>query len=107
MTTEASFYCNVKAMNPAERAVHKELTDRMIHARRKITETPDGYEFRLDASAVSLPDLANWAVMEAKCCPFFDFHLNLENQGSALHLRLSGPEGVKPFIRLEFAIPTK
>ena len=107
MTTETRFYCNVKAMNPTERAVHKELTDRMIHARRKITETPDGYEFQLDASVVSFPDLANWAVMEAKCCPFFDFHLNLGNQGSALGLRLTGPEGVKPFIRVEFAVPAK
>lgn len=105
MTTETRFYCNTKAMNPAERAAHKELTDRMIHARRKITETLDGYEFQFDASAVSFPDLANWAVMEAKCCPFFDFHLNLENQGSAIGLRLTGPEGVKPFLRLEFAVP--
>jgi len=107
MTTETQFYCNVKAMNPAERAAHKELTDRMIHARRKITETPDGYEFQLDASAISLPDLANWVVSEAKCCPFFDFHLNLEDQGRALALRLTGPKGVKPFLRVAFTIPAK
>ena len=105
MTAETRFYCNIKALNPAERAAHKELTDRLIAARREITETRDGYEFQFDASAISFPDLANWAVAEGRCCPFFDFHLNLENQGRALNLRLTGPDGVKPFIRVEFAVP--
>src|SRR5262249_1646036 len=105
MTSETRFYCNIKALNPAERAAHKELTDRLIAARRQITETDNGYQFKFDASAISFPDLANWAVAEAKCCPFFDFHLDLENSGGALGLRLTGPEGVKPFLRLEFAVP--
>ena len=107
VSTETRFYCNSKALNPAERAAHKELTDRLIAARHKITEATDGYEFQFDASAISFPDLANWSVAEAKCCPFFDFHLDLENSGGALGLRLSGPVGVKPFIRLEFAVPAK
>jgi hypothetical protein len=105
MTTETRFYCNIKALNPAERAAHKELTDRLIAARRKITESENGYAFQFDASAISFPDLANWAVAEAKCCPFFDFHLDLENSGAALGLCLTGPEGVKPFLRAEFAVP--
>ena len=107
VSTETRFYCNIKALNPAERAAHKELTDRLIAARRKITEATDGYQFQFDASAISFPDLANWSVAEAKCCPFFDFHLDLENSGGALGLRLTGPQGVKPFIRLEFAVPAK
>jgi len=105
MSSETRFYCNIKALNPTERAAHKVLTDRLIAARHKITETPDGYEFQFDASVISFPDLANWSVAEAKCCPFFDFHLDLENSGSALSLRLTGPDGVKPFLRLEFAVP--
>ena len=107
MANETRFYCNIKALNPAERAAHKELTDRLIAARRNITETPDGYAFQFDAGAISFPDLANWSVAEAKCCPFFNFHLDLENSGGTLSLRLTGPEGVKQFIRLEFAVPSK
>ena len=107
MTSEARFYCNVKALNPTQRAAHRQLTERLLHARCKTTETPDGYQFQFDASAVSLPDLANWAVAEAKCCPFFNFHLDLENSGNTVGLRLTGPEGVKQFIRLEFAVPAK
>jgi|SRR5215813_796196 len=106
MTNETRFYCNVKALNPAERAAHKQLTDRLIAARSSIGETPDGYAFHFDAQAISFPDLANWAVAEAKCCPFFNFHLALEDSGTTLSLRLSGPEGVKQFIGLEFAVPT-
>lgn len=105
MTSQTSFYCNIKALNPTERAAHKELTDRLIAARRKITETPDGYEFQFDASAITFPDLATWSVAEAKCCTFFNFHLDLNEGGSLLFLRLTGPDGIKPFIRLEFAVP--
>ncbi len=105
MSTETRFYCNIKALNPTERAAHKELTGRLIAARRKITETPEGYEFQFDTSAISFPDLATWSVAEAKCCPFFDFHLDFNKSGSLLFLRLTGPDGVKPFIRLEFAVP--
>jgi len=107
MTTETRFYCNIKALNPTERAAHKALTDRLIAARRNIAEIDNGYEFQFDPSAISFPDLATWAIAEAKCCPFFDFHLALENSGGTLGLRLTGPDGVKPFMRLEFGVSAK
>jgi hypothetical protein len=39
---------------------------------------------------------------EGKCCPFFDFHIDLEREGRLLCLRPTGKEGIKPFIRAEF-----
>ena len=41
---------------------------------------------------------------ESRCCPFFDFHIDLENQGKLICLRLTGEEGIKAFIRAEFAV---
>jgi hypothetical protein len=41
-------------------------------------------------------------VAESKCCPFFDFHIDLEETGNLLCLRLTGEEGIKAFIRTEF-----
>ena len=102
-----NFYCNVKALNPAERASHKQLTDRLVAARNKIVETPKGYEFQFSPATVSLAELAEWSVAEAKCCPFFDFHLDLEREGTLLCLRLTGQDGIKPFIRTEFQVPAK
>jgi hypothetical protein len=99
---EQGFYCNIKALTPAERARHKELSDKLISSRTETVETEKGYEFQYRAGAVTLAELAEWAAAESKCCPFFDFHLDLENEGQLLCLRLTGPEGIKKFIRTEF-----
>ena len=107
MASQSKFYCNIKALNPAERAEHKQLTDKLIAARKEIVETEKGYEFQFDPSTVSLAELARWVAAEGKCCPFFDFHIDLERAGSLLCLRLTGEDGIKPFIRTEFQVPAK
>ena len=56
---------------------------------------------------VSLAELVDWVAGEGKCCPFFDFHIDLEREGRLLCLRLTGKEGIKPLIRSEFQVPTK
>jgi hypothetical protein len=93
MTTTTKFYCNSKALNPTERAHHKELTDKLIATRKEIVETDKGYEFQYNPATVSLAELADWVVAEGKCCPFFDFYIDLEREGSLLCLRLTGEEG--------------
>jgi hypothetical protein len=105
--TQARFYCNTKALNPGERARHKQLTDKLIAACKEILERESGYEFQYGPSDVSLADLAEWVVAESKCCPFFDFHIDLEREGTLLCLRLTGEEGIKRFILAEFAVPKK
>jgi hypothetical protein len=107
LTTQSKFYCNIKALNPAEREHHKQLTDKLIAARREIVETEKGYEFQYSPSNVSIGELADWVAAEGKCCPFFDFHIDLEREGNLLCLRLTGEEGIKPFIRSEFQVPAK
>jgi hypothetical protein len=107
LTTQNKFYCKIKALNPAERERHKQLTDKLIAARREIVETEKGYEFQYGPLNVSIGELADWVAAEGKCCPFFDFHMDLEREGSLLCLRLTGEEGIKPFIRSEFQVPAK
>ena len=107
MTSQSKFYCNIKALNPTERAHHKQLTDKLIASRREIVEMEKGYEFQFSSSSVSPRELADWVAAESKCCPFFDFRIDLEREGSLLCLRLAGEEGIKPFIRVEFQVPAK
>jgi hypothetical protein len=104
MTTQNKFYCNIKALTPAERARHKELGDKMMTARKATIETPNGYEFQFSPKDVSLAELAEWATSESKCCPFFDFHIDLEREGTVDCLRLTGSEGVKAFLRAEIGL---
>jgi hypothetical protein len=101
------FYCNISALNPAERAHHQQLTAKIIAVRNEIVETPRGYEFQFSPSSISLAELADWVAAEGKCCPFFNFHIDLEKRGNLLCLGLTGEEGIKPVIRTEFHVPAK
>ena len=106
-TREKGFYCNIKALTPAERVRHMLLTAKLLAARTDTVETEKGYEFQYRAGTITLADLAQWAAAESKCCPFFDFHIDLENEGQLLCLRLTGREGIKTFILAEFHLDPK
>jgi hypothetical protein len=98
------FYCNIKALSAKERARHKELTEKLIAARNETIETEKGYEFQYRPDKVTIAEVAEWVVAESKCCPFFDFHIDFENQGRLVCLRLTGSEGIKDFIRSEWHV---
>ena len=104
MTTQSKFYCNIKALTPEERSHHNRLSDKLMTARSETIEMEKGYEFQFSPQNVTLAELADWVAGESKCCPFFDFHIDLENEGKLLCLRLTGEEGIKQFIRAEFPI---
>jgi hypothetical protein len=104
MTTQSKFYCNIRALTAEERAHHKQLGEKLMGARKAVVETDKGYEFQFGPQDVTLAELADWVVNESKCCPFFDFHIDLENEGKLICLRLTGEEGVKQFMRAEFGI---
>ena len=103
-TVQSKFYCNTKALTPEERARHKQLSEKLLAARKETVETEKGYEFQYSPGDVTLAELAQWVAAESKCCPFFDFHIDLEREGKLVCLRLTGEEGIKAFIRAEFSI---
>ena len=106
-TEESKFYCNISALDPAERAHHQQLTAKLIAVRNEIVELPRGYEFQFSPSSITIAELADWVVAEEKCCPFFNFHIDLEKKGNLLCLGLTGEEGIKTVIRTEFHVPAK
>ena len=103
-TMQSKLYCNTKALNPTERARHKQLSEKLAAERKEIVETEKGYEFQFSPSDISLAELAEWVAAESKCCPFLDFHIDVEREGRLLCLRLTGEEGIKAFIRAEFRV---
>ena len=107
VTEESKFYCNINALNAAERAHQQQLTAKFIAVRSEIVELPRGYEFQFSPSSVSLVELVDWVAAEEKCCPFFNFHIDLEKRGKLLCLGLTGEEGIKAVIREEFRVPVK
>jgi len=101
-TIQSKFYCNIRALTPKERARHKQLSEKLNARREEIVETEKGYEFQYSPADLSLAELAKGVGAESKCCPFFDFHMDVEREGKLLCLRLTGEEGIKAFIRAEF-----
>jgi hypothetical protein len=53
---------------------------------------------------MDLTALAEWDRLERRCCPFFDFNIEVEGDEGPTWLTLSGPSGVKEFIRLEIGV---
>ncbi len=104
MTEEPGFYCNMNALSKTERERHGQLIRQLGAARIEIQELPQGYAFRLQRENVSLADLGEWISYEARCCPFFDFGVELQRDNGPLWLRLKGKDGIKPFIREELGI---
>jgi hypothetical protein len=105
MSDETPFYCNLKALSPSERARHHQLAEKLEHSRAETTELPDGYAYRLRSGTISLSELAEWVAAEQRCCPFFDFAIELQRENGPLSLKLTGRPGVKDFMRAEFSIP--
>ena len=98
---QSVFTCNLKAFQPEERKIHDRLTAQLRSAAVARRELPDGYSFQMDPRKVSLAQIAEWAVLERKCCPFFDYQLDLHSEENTLWFTLKGREGVKRFIEME------
>ena len=92
------------AIPTEQRSAHHALIRRlMTQAVEEIRESPNGLSFRFPASEYEA--LAEFMRRERLCCPFLTFALELAPEQGPLTLRLTGPEGVVPFIRAELDLP--
>lgn len=96
------FACNLKAISAAERPRYNELVTRIRAAIRDRSAFATGYVFKLDSKTVTLPEAAEWIVMERLCCPFLTLQISAAGNQPDWVLTLTGPEGVKPLITAEF-----
>ena len=95
------FRCDMSAIEPAQREQHIATAVAVFRAVEAIHELPNGYAFRLPNEATVLRQTAEFIVREKVCCPFFGFTVEVEPEGGPLWLRLTGAEGIKPFIQAE------
>lgn len=91
------------ALSSEQRARHHELAGLLQSSLAAIREVRDGYEFEFLWSLDTYNTLAELSPLEHACCPFFDISIRIESEGNKLCWRLTGQEGIKPFIRAEFA----
>lgn len=91
----------MSAIPASERDRHLATIRRVFGAVKEIDELSDGYAFRMANDTRLLEMTASFIARERLCCPFFGFAVEIGPDGGPLRLKLTGPEGVKPFIRAE------
>lgn len=100
---ESPFACNRLALSPEQRHRHfEELSPELRSLKIGARELPDGFEFEFPADVKTYQLLAEWVAGERVCCPFFDIDLRSEREGGPVWLRLTGRDGVKQFIEVDF-----
>src|ERR1700733_1861119 len=102
--TESPFACDRAALTAQARKRHFDELSPALRARKKsIRELRDGFEFEFPSDTATFQLVSEWVGGERLCCPFFDIDVHAEREGGSLWLRLTGREGVKQFIRADFA----
>jgi hypothetical protein len=91
----------MNAIEPAQRAPHHANAKALFAKVSKIVELENGFGFCFDDDPNVLARLAEFITLEKLCCPFFGFIIEVEPEGGAIWLKLTGRRGVKPFIRAE------
>lgn len=80
-----------------KRTVVKGLKDLIVEKQ----ELANGYRYKFDGSDTTLDLLNTFIKTERLCCDFFEYQLNVSGDGKYCWLELTGPEGVKDFIKYE------
>jgi len=99
------FYCDMTAIPSALRKHHSDLTKELFGSVESMQELPNGFAFRLKDQEGLLAKMAEFVDRERLCCPFFSFAIEVGSERGAVWFRLTGPDGVKPFIRAEIGFP--
>lgn len=95
--------CNMKAVSATERARYQVLIETIERAVRTQSELPSGFSWNLDGSKMTILEAAEWISLERRCCPFLNLQVEASGSGVDFKLNLQGPEGVKAFLKSEFA----
>ncbi len=95
--TDVRFECQLDALDTSERLRYAALRTAMKPAVWETRELPDGYAVRLTSEPALFRQVAEWIVLERRCCPFLALGLDW-SEGDAVWLRLTGRPGVKVFL---------
>lgn len=93
--------CNLKALTAERRKHLTQLGEHVISAITASRELNDGYAFRIDLSKASLLDVAQWLDLWRRCCPFYEFQIDLHAADASVWLAVKGRPGVKEYIPVD------
>jgi hypothetical protein len=95
--------CDLNALSPAERQQQADTLERLRRTVLEVVDLPDGCALRLPADDAALRLAADFISFERRCCPFFEFNLNVTPDAGPIWLRLTGRPEVKAILSGAFA----
>jgi len=93
--------CDLSAFDAGERVRHSALRDELRARRLDVREVADGYAFSYPADSETILKLAEFVALERRCCPFFDFVLDITAGAAQVRLTIGGGSEVKEFLRAQ------
>ena len=89
--------CDMSAL--PDRDHHEMIGTHLLSQTRSVIALDDGYQLEFPITALAIA--TEFIDGERRCCPFFQFNLQVEPAASHLQLRITGAEGVKVFLTSE------
>lgn len=100
-TWAAPIACNLKALTSEQRKELGQIGKHVIAAIDDSRDLKDGYAFRIDPRKASLADVAQWLDLWRRCCPFYEFQIDLHAANARVWLSVKGQPGVKEYIPVD------
>src|SRR6476646_5178130 len=110
---EQPLACNINALSAPQRERHRALGEKLRRSVVERVELSNGYTLVLDPGRLPLDaagepycvvEVAQWGDLEARCCPFLEFGIELPASGKTVRLRLTGGKLVKEFLETELGL---
>jgi len=96
--------CDLTVFSLGERERYLALSQELFAACGKMRELSDGFTFLFPGKGTWCAKIAEWVMLERRCCPFLSFELVFEADRGPVELRLRGRQGTKEFIRGELSV---
>jgi len=90
--------CNLKALTPSQRKELGRLADLAVNAVTDSKELADGYSFQLK---LPISEVAGWVDLWRRCCPFYEFQVDVHGADGTIWLSLRGRPGVKEYFPID------
>ena len=103
-TMESPLICDLTAMDAEQRERYRVVAQHLHGTVQEVRELSNGYALRFSVAPSTVLLAAEFITLERLCCPFLTLVLEVECECGPLWLKLTGREGVKPFLRAELGL---
>ena len=102
-SSESPLACDLDAISASDRPRYNELRKMLAASAIGKRDLPDGIAVKISTERMALAQLAEWISYERKCCPFFEFKIDVAPVSGPVWVSLTGRPGVKEFLAHAFA----